>query len=513
MVLPQTLQLQGANEQFLANAQQSWAALWAAGIDPTDIDASFERWLPAVGGVTATLGGMFGQLGNDYLTSLGLPKLATLPQVDQARFTASMHATGVAAMKAAIGRGETPRRAMEIGQSLTYGAFQRHLLNVQRTVIMTSAVGSSQGWRRVGHGGACDFCQMLIGRGSVYKQATASFAAHDRCHCSAEPALDDSSPWLSPRVEEPYVQKILDALAQETTDVQATIEMLQGRLQDPSTMPLTKANIEEALKRWNQQVEAKAGEKLAEKKDRESRTPKDVAKLKRAPIPGELSNVVDLMFESPESLLGRQALREQLESAAEVLVGHLKDRGVVPEDWKVGVDIEGNQLLASFRDQDGRFVGNARREFSGDDVHHALFEIEADFRGQGLATRFNAAMDDIYRANGIRTVSVQADIDVGGYTWAKAGFDWDDAYFSANQEDIISRLQKIERRVRGSTVLTTAERKQLREWIDAVDADTDTSEDWPTPYEIAMIGWRPGAKIWPGKSGMLHSNWYGIREL
>jgi len=41
------------------------------------------------------------------------------------------------------------------------------------------------GWRRITHGG-CKLCQMLSDRGAVYKQATAAFATHPNCHCTAE---------------------------------------------------------------------------------------------------------------------------------------------------------------------------------------------------------------------------------------------------------------------------------------------------------------------------------------
>lgn len=44
------------------------------------------------------------------------------------------------------------------------------------------------GWRRVAAGG-CKFCQMLAGRGEVYKAETVRFASHTDCHCTAAPAF------------------------------------------------------------------------------------------------------------------------------------------------------------------------------------------------------------------------------------------------------------------------------------------------------------------------------------
>lgn len=44
------------------------------------------------------------------------------------------------------------------------------------------------GWSRIARPGACKFCVMLAGKGSVYRsESTAIFAAHKTCHCAARP--------------------------------------------------------------------------------------------------------------------------------------------------------------------------------------------------------------------------------------------------------------------------------------------------------------------------------------
>lgn len=48
------------------------------------------------------------------------------------------------------------------------------------------------GWRRIARGGSCRFCKMLAGRGEVYKEATARFAAHGHCQCTAQPVFSSS---------------------------------------------------------------------------------------------------------------------------------------------------------------------------------------------------------------------------------------------------------------------------------------------------------------------------------
>jgi len=46
----------------------------------------------------------------------------------------------------------------------------------------------SVGWRRITAGG-CKFCRMLAHKGAIYREATARFAAHPNCHCTAEPVF------------------------------------------------------------------------------------------------------------------------------------------------------------------------------------------------------------------------------------------------------------------------------------------------------------------------------------
>lgn len=45
----------------------------------------------------------------------------------------------------------------------------------------------SVGYKRIASPGACGFCKMLAGRGAVYKQQSAHFAAHGNCQCTVQP--------------------------------------------------------------------------------------------------------------------------------------------------------------------------------------------------------------------------------------------------------------------------------------------------------------------------------------
>lgn len=45
------------------------------------------------------------------------------------------------------------------------------------------------GWKRLANPGACGFCRMLAGRGTVYRSRTVRFASHANCYCSAVPVF------------------------------------------------------------------------------------------------------------------------------------------------------------------------------------------------------------------------------------------------------------------------------------------------------------------------------------
>lgn len=72
---------------------------------------------------------------------------------------------------------------------LVAGGMQRRIANASRYTVADSAVAdpAAAGWQREGSG-SCPFCALLIGRGVVYSEASADFASHDSCRCSAVPS-------------------------------------------------------------------------------------------------------------------------------------------------------------------------------------------------------------------------------------------------------------------------------------------------------------------------------------
>lgn len=89
---------------------------------------------------------------------------------------------------------------IDLGKALSRKVLDagRDTINVNTTVHDPRAAG----WQRIARPTACDFCIMLAGRGGVYKRATADFASHNNCDCTARPSWDDSLPEVDVKLYE-----------------------------------------------------------------------------------------------------------------------------------------------------------------------------------------------------------------------------------------------------------------------------------------------------------------------
>lgn len=155
------------------------------------------------------------------------------------------------------------------------------------------------------------------------------------------------------------------------------------------------------------------------------------------------------------------------------------------------------EVECQIHDRAGVKVGDALRviEADGHSVHHNALILEGPVQGQGFATRYNQNAERTYRSAGIDQIELLANVDVGGYSWARAGYDFQN------------------RRARGK--VSHRATKMLAEFSPEDRAAVQAVLDDPefTPLAMAMAGWRPGATMWPGKRIMLGSSWGGVRKL
>lgn len=77
--------------------------------------------------------------------------------------------------------------------TLIQGGLQRTIADAHRLTIVESSLAdpAATGWRRIGQGHNCGFCNLLISRGAVYREKSVTFKSHDHCNCIAGPEFDD----------------------------------------------------------------------------------------------------------------------------------------------------------------------------------------------------------------------------------------------------------------------------------------------------------------------------------
>lgn len=172
-------------------------------------------------------------------------------------------------------------------------------------------------------------------------------------------------------------------------------------------------------------------------------------------------------------------------------------------------------VSASIFDRKGNQVGETERVFRRDRdgtlwVYHAFLSLRPNVQGQGFAEAWNGKLMDWYSESGLDRIEVTANIDVGGYTWARQGFDFKG---QAQQADI---KQRLEREMSRNTEKYTAEQVIEVNAILARLALPFDHDDRPTAYEVSQVGRLPGQgkrERWPGKKAMLGSYWAGVKPV
>lgn len=156
------------------------------------------------------------------------------------------------------------------------------------------------------------------------------------------------------------------------------------------------------------------------------------------------------------------------------------------------------------RNTDDEEVGSATFHISKDGrtVYHSALVLEDDIQGQGFATRQMVHVVDAYRRHGVKTMTLDANYDVGGYAWARAGFSFDQGRASTTGRGR-AEVAAIFLRRAGNPRYANHKAEMLK-----VASNPDAS-----PIDFAMVGHTSGATTWPGKEIMLDSTWAGRLDL
>lgn len=150
-------------------------------------------------------------------------------------------------------------------------------------------------------------------------------------------------------------------------------------------------------------------------------------------------------------------------------------------------------------DSNNNFIGRFERVIhETGEVHNDYFRLDNDSRGSGFGASFYKNAEDTYLEAGIDNVTIYANIDVGGYAWARMGFDFRDDY----------RRQSIYEKVVYEFMRDSK--------MDFADATFELSKYGITnkskAYDFAAFtNPKTGTRI--GKNAMLGTDWHAVKKV
>ncbi len=156
---------------------------------------------------------------------------------------------------------------------------------------------------------------------------------------------------------------------------------------------------------------------------------------------------------------------------------------VYDKDW-FAVHFEGDNGSSAYKDSFSLTRTFTRRD-DGIEVHHDLFKLPESAQGKGTSKRVLAMFYEQYRRMGVTEISVDANINIGGYTWARYGFQATDKY------ELLREVQDCSEAV---------------DFINDYYTKNGLSDDSPFPtYLLTEQPW--------GKKALLGTYWSGVLNL
>lgn len=169
----------------------------------------------------------------------------------------------------------------------------------------------------------------------------------------------------------------------------------------------------------------------------------------------------------------------------------------------------------------GQFYRAVRREDKEDGrgketvVEHELLVLDDIWQGKGVGRSFYRSSEDAYRRNGVDAVEVSAGMRVGGYAWAREGFDF------RPKNRLPDTVGEALRRESGLHVSDSGKPtgpwlKEDQRKLSAILGATRHGRPPPSPYTISELGRdgprdRYGRHL--GRAVLMGTDWAGRKEL
>lgn len=191
-------------------------------------------------------------------------------------------------------------------------------------------------------------------------------------------------------------------------------------------------------------------------------------------------DLIDIMTNSPYNRLDVVRLNENIQNIfTKQGVTDLKCRMRVSKKGGVHLSWTGSgvELKRDFGIVDGTKV-----------VEHELFDLDKELQGQGVSRKVFKALYEQYRVTGVERIELYANIDIGGYAWARYGF------CTTNRNEAIGAIR-----------FSNLTRKQEDRIMEIIDGHFNSSN---APFPMNQI-----ARLPYGKKALLGGYWEGVLDL
>lgn len=194
----------------------------------------------------------------------------------------------------------------------------------------------------------------------------------------------------------------------------------------------------------------------------------------------KIEDLIDIMTNSPYNRLDVVRLNENIQNIfTKQGVTDLKCRMKVSKKGGVHLSWTGSgvELKRDFGIVDGTKV-----------VEHELFDLDKELQGHGVSRKVFKALYEQYRVTGVERIELYANIDIGGYAWARYGF------CTTNRNETIGAIR-----------FSNLTRKQEDRIMEIIDGHFNSSN---APFPMNQI-----ARLPYGKKALLGGYWEGVLDL
>jgi len=179
------------------------------------------------------------------------------------------------------------------------------------------------------------------------------------------------------------------------------------------------------------------------------------------------------------------------------------------------INVEGG-VYNQFDDQIGEFERTLNTT-TGVVSHDVLNIWDSDYNNTGFGTVFITQSENYYISHGFNAITLDTAWN-GAYTWAKMGYDWSGNH-PQDWRDVRKNLTD-----RLTLIPDEPENKPIRDDIQTMITrlyGDSLASDFPTPYDIAMVGYGDGTNglggkdltMWLGKSILSNQRYHYKKKL